>query len=112
MEEIRKKFKSVYRSPVRGDETSTVEFEILEPFTVREMCEFILSGNEWGYIGIKQGDDWFPFGNPKIEYTDHQYYDGNCTPIKMNFPESILNATIKRMWWNGGWTRGDWLFEI
>lgn len=112
MNETKNKFKVVYRGPIRGDETSSIELEILEPITVREMCEYILTTNEWGYIGIAQGGCWYPFGNPRIEYINHHYCDEHRNPIKMNFPERILNAYIKKMWWDGGWSRGDWLFEI
>ena len=110
-EEIWKKFRKVYQSNIHGDETSDSAYIVLEPITVQEMCDYILTTKEWGYIGIKQGD-WFPFGNPKIEYMEGYYCDENRRPIEMNFPQHILKSQIKKMYWSGGWSRGDWLFEI
>ena len=104
------KFKVIFKGLIREDCCSRDVYQLEEPMTVKEMCEYILSTNEWGYIGINCPGTIF--GKPYIEYCEHQYVDENRQPIKMNWPESILNAQIKQVIWDGGWSRGDWLFTI
>ena len=105
------KFKVIFRGPIRGDCCSHNIFTLEEPMTVREMCEYILSTDEWGYIGIYDGCS-FSFGSPNTEYIDHHYCDSERNPIEMNWPDKILNAYVKQIDWDGGWSRGDWLFTL
>ena len=110
MNDIWKKMRKVFDGPIRSDCCSHQIYEVIAPLTVREMCEYIITTNEWGYIGINNGNSIF--GNPRIEYINHEYVDENRNPISMNWPERILNAQIKKIDWDGGWSNGDWLFTI
>ena len=110
MDSIWQKMKQIYSGPLRRDCCSHNIYEAIAPITVKEFCEYILTTNEWGYIGIKDGNS--VFGNPRIEYIDHQYVDEKRNPIKMNWPEHILNSYVTKLDWDGGWSRGDWLFTI
>ena len=105
------KFKITYKGPVGGDCTQHVIYELEEPMTVRELCEYILSTNEWGHIGI-QDKDSFSYGTPSIEYWKHKYIDENCNPIQIDWPEKILNAYVRKIDWYGGWSLGNWKLTI
>lgn len=105
-------FRKTFSGPIRGDCCSHNIYEAIphKPVTVREMCEYILSTNEWGYIGIKCPGTIF--GDPCVEYYEHQYVDKDRNPIRFQFPSDIANAVIKKIDWDGGWSRGDWLFTL
>lgn len=111
MEILSEKFRKTYSSPIRSDRYSHTKYEAIKEATVQEVCECILKTNEWGYIGIKQGD-WVPFGSPHVEYTDHKYVDEYGRPIKFSFPPEIANAFVSQIDWDGGWSRGDWLLTL
>lgn len=111
MEKLEEKFKKTYSGPVRGDCTSHSIFVAYKLVTVQEVCEYILKTNEWGYIGIEQGD-WISFGSPRVEYIDHKYVDEHRQPIKFSFPPEIANAFVSQIDWDGGWSRGDWLLTL
>lgn len=110
MKTLDEKFKQTYYGPTWGDETHTEKYQAIAPVTVKELCDYILTTDEWGYIGIyNQGT---VFGKPDIEYIHHHYCDSSRNPIEMNFPENILNAQVCEIIWQGGWSRGDWLLKI
>ena len=105
------KLKQVSWGAMRGDACSHNQYVPREKMTVRELCEYILTTGEWGYIGIKR-DNSSIFGNPQIEYWKGNYCDRDRNPIELNFPEDILNSYVRLIDWDGGWGRGDWLFTL
>lgn len=104
------KLKCIYSGPVRGDCCSHSQYEPVEPTTVRELCEYILSTHEWGYIGINPHSNTIAsiFGDPCIEYASGQYK----TPLESRFSEEILDSYVETVDWDGGWSKGDWLFTL
>lgn len=107
-----KKLRQVFSGEIRGDCCSHDIYEPIEPMTVQELCdEIIKNKGEWGYIGIsKRGTI---FGDPNVEYFHGQYVDDKRNPIgDFKFPPQIANAYVKRVDWDGGWSRADWIITI
>lgn len=106
------KYRIVYSGPVRGDACSHSIYEPAEPFTVQELCDYIISQKgDWGYIGIEKPGTIF--GDPNVEYYRGEYVDGQRNPIgNFKFPPQIANAYVKKIDWDGGWSRADWIITI
>ena len=47
-----------------------------------------------------------------MEYSGGGYADGEGNPIESGFPPDIANAIVKRIDWDGGWSRADWVLTI
>ena len=113
MNSLKERFANIYSGPIRGDETSHEIYMAIpsKPTTVQELCDYIISNDrEWGYIGIACSGTIF--GKPNVEYFHGKYVDSERNPIEFKFPPNIANATVKRIDWDGGWSRADWLFTI
>lgn len=111
MNNLREYFKRTYDGPIRGDECSHTIYEAIKPVTVQELCDYIISNDrEWGYIGIACPGTIF--GNPNVEYFHGKYVDSKRNPIEFKFPPNIANAIVKRIDWDGGWSRADWIFTL
>lgn len=100
-----KNLRITYNGPIGGDCCSHKTYEPIEPMTVQELCDEILKDTrEWGYIGIREpGTRGTTFGDPHVEYSHGQYEGGQ----DFKFPPQIANAHIKKVDWDGGWSRGD-----
>jgi GDP-D-mannose dehydratase len=99
------KFKSVSKMYPDGMEDYVIQLN--KQYSVRSFIEEVMKRDEkeWGYIGIfDKKQSWFERGNPFIEY------DRNG--LKSEFSEDIMNATIKSITANGGWSRMDYKIKI
>lgn len=106
------KLRKVFSGELRGDCCSHDIYEPVEPMTVQELCDEIISNERiWGYIGIKKTGTFF--GSPQVEYFHGQYVNDKREPIgEFKFPPHIANAQVKRIDWDGGWGRADWLITL
>lgn len=111
MNNLNEAFKQTFCGPVRGDCCSHDIYVAIKPVTVQELCDYIISNKgEWGYIGIACPGTIF--GEPNVEYFHGKYVDSKRNPIEFKFPPHIANAVVKRIDWDGGWSRADWLLTI
>lgn len=111
MENLSDYFKITYDGPIRGDCCSHTIYEAIKPVTIQELCDYIISNDrEWGYIGIACPGTIF--GKPNVEYFHGKYVDNKRNPIEFKFPPNIANAIVKRIDWDGGWSRADWIFTL
>ena len=111
MNDIYECFQLTYSGPIRGDCCSHDIYEATKPVTVQELCDYIISiKGEWGYIGIACPGEIF--GKPNVEYFHGEYVDGKRNPIEFKFPPRIANSIVKRIDWDGGWSRGDWILTL
>lgn len=73
--------------------------------TVKEFIEYVLTREEWGYIGIYSTElDGKFFGKPKCEYT--------CNCLKTNLPGEYLDKKIKDAKADGGYSRMDYILYL
>lgn len=71
--------------------------------TVREFVDYVLTSDEWGYIGVyKRGSI---FGDPCCEYS---YGKLKTNPL----PEGVLSKIIVCAEASGGWTRMDYQLHL
>ena len=111
MKDINDCFIQTYCGAIRGDECSEDIYEAIEPITVQELCNYILSNDrEWGHIGIACPRTIY--GNPNVHYYHGKYVDDNTNPIDFTFPPHIANAIVKRINWSGGWSSVNWILTI
>lgn len=112
MEDFKKSFMQIYSGPIRSDCCSHSIYTPTEKITVQEFADFIVTNftGEWGYIGIDARNTIF--GDPRVEYFHGHYVDEKRNPIQFKFPSKIANAVIKKLDWDGGWSRSDWLITI
>lgn len=112
MESILDYFRRTYDGSIRSDCCSHMVFEATKPITVQELCNYILSNDRiWGYIGIACPENTV-YGDPNVEYAYGKYVDDKRNPIEFEFPSHIANAIVKRIDWDGGYSRADWVFTI
>ena len=111
MKNISECFRRTFCGPIRGDCCSHNVYEAIKPVTVQELCDYIISNDrEWGYIGITSPGAIF--GEPNVEYSHGQYVDSKRNPIDFKFPPRIANSIVKKIDWDGGWSRADWVLTI
>lgn len=91
--------------PEAGDCTTPYEVQIPEGLTVKEFVDWVLTRNEWGYIGIYNPDSDSFFGSPVCTYR-HDKIDGEP------FPDDIMRKTIKQIYAHGGWTNMDYRLTL
>lgn len=98
----------IFRGEVRGDCISHNRYRLQKSTTVRELCDYIISTREWGYIGIRSNIITSIFGDPHIEYGNGRYE----TPLESRFSQEELDSYVEIIDWDGGWSRGDWLLTL
>lgn len=90
-----------------GDSTANYNVVIAQSCTLREFIDHIVkTRGEWGYIGIKEPES--VFGDPCIEYKPGQI----ITPDWENLMYIYLDSAVTSASYHGGWSRGDWQFEV
>ena len=109
------KLKRVFVGETGGDCCHDEIYEPIEPITVQELCDYIISDKkEWGYIEIKR--EWTKFrdrGKLKVEYFHDQYVNEKREPIgNFKFPPQIANSYIEKIDWRGGYGSGNWLITL
>ena len=106
------KLKCIYDGPIRGDECSHSIYEVVEPVTVQEFCDYIISNEKiWGTIGIDCPGTIF--GDPKVEYAWGKYVDEKRNDIgDFRFPPKIANAYVSKVDWDGGWGYVSWVLTL
>ena len=98
------KFKS--SGATSGDCTTPYDVFDYKANTIEEFIKEVINEfpDEWGYIGIKNGDGFGVFGNPCCEYRYGKLLSG----MKYEY----LNREIESITSRGGWSRMDYLIKV
>lgn len=85
-----------------GDEISHYDTIKTTPAPLYKYIKEILATKEWGYINIYNDNI-----NLKLEYSDQA-----CKSTIPSTLFNIMNKSVIKASYEGGWTRGDWRLEI
>ena len=106
-------FRCVKDYPIRSDYTFRADYVAIERVTVEEFIKYAISQKGcYGRIRISRDRRRNAMGWRIIEYDMAYYCNGGDNMVNYKLPNTIRNAIVKSVAWDGGFAEVDWMLII